>query len=408
MKILYVIERFPTYSQTFIYDEICNHLDHGEDVHIVVLGNSGTSDFQVDEYGADIKRRTTYLDLVVSGSRLAKARLIITGLWTAYRAASLSEHLRLWRRSGLTAREVLSGALIASKCPDFDIIHCHFGNIGRVGLAAREQMRRKPRLFVTFHAYEMLKSWSQPLENFYASLFASDAILLPISEFWRSKLVSAGANSARTWVHHMSVDIPPEESLESSSPDTDISKIVMVGRMVEKKGHLSAIEALSLLRESRPDIEFQCDLIGNGPLFNEVATRINDKGLSSHVRLFGSKSHTETLECIASADIFLLPSVTARDGDMEGIPVVLMEAMARRIPVLSTYHSGIPELVEDQSTGLLVPEHDTDKLAEAILLLVTDSDLRRKLGAAGRNKVIEEFNRTTLSKTLQEYYYLDL
>jgi len=119
---------------------------------------------------------------------------------------------------------------------------------------------------------------------------------------------------------------------------------------------------------------------------------------------FTAAPHAQTLALLEGAEIFILPSVTAGDGDMEGIPVSLMEAMARGMPVISTYHSGIPELVEDGVSGFLVPERDVVALARAIQRTVENGSTWPEIGRAGRCIVEDNFNRRKLGLRLIEHY----
>jgi len=395
-EVLYIVERFPTYSETFIHDEIANHLESGLDVQVVVLTGSDRSDFPLADCIDAVRRRVTYLDIPAN-----KAGIVRWGLVAALRGGFLT---RLWaakRKLGVSMREALFGSIIAERFPHDAILHCHFGNIGRIGLAARFLSKGSKKLFVTFHAHEMTRQWFLPLDRYYASLFRSDAKLLPISDHWRSVLIEAGADPQRTEVHHMGVKIRPERNGRPTSNGGAV-KLVMVGRMVQKKGHIDAVESMIWLKQR--GISVECDFIGDGPVFSAIESQIKILGLTDRVRLRGSLPHEETLRLVEAADIFLLPSVTAVDGDMEGIPVSLMEAMAREIPVISTYHSGIPELIEDGVSGLLVPERSPEELAKAIATLAADPQLRARLAAAGRLRVEEWFNGDRQSKKLQQQY----
>lgn len=403
MTVLYVLTQFPTYSETFVFDEICGHLEYGTEVEIVVLGSEGASDFPVSRYGDEVSRRTTYLGLEPAADVAHRLKVLFAGTASIVGLRSLARAWRLWRREQLSLREVLIGSVIARRFRDCEIVHCHFGHLGRLGLAVKRLMPSEPGLVVTFHAFELVKPWSQPIDRFYAPLFDSDALLLPVSDYWRTKLTGAGASRQRTIVHHMGINIPRAGSAQRRSTHRT-PRLIMVGRMVEKKGHRTAIEALGKLRGRRPDIDFRCDLIGSGPLCEEVRAAVRDLHLEHVVRLLGPKPHTETLRAIEEADLLLLPSITAADGDMEGIPIVLMEAMARGVPVISTRHGGIPELIEDGRSGLLVPERDSTSLAEAVLRVLTDADLRERLSIGALAKVASDFNRSRQFLRLLDHY----
>nr|WP_272916441.1 glycosyltransferase [Parapontixanthobacter aurantiacus] len=179
------------------------------------------------------------------------------------------------------------------------------------------------------------------------------------------------------------------------------AQIVMTGRLVEKKGHLFALDAFERIEDT---VDFHCTIVGGGPLLETVKKEVRARGLEEKVTLLGSVQHEIALRTLDRADLFLLPSVTATNGDQEGIPVALMEAMAKGIPVVSTRHTGIPELIEHGRSGLLCEEHDAEGLAENIESLCRDPVLRERLAKAGRKKVAAEFERQELGRTLRRYY----
>jgi len=166
--------------------------------------------------------------------------------------------------------------------------------------------------------------------------------------------------------------------------------ILFVAQLAERKGVVHLIEACRLLRER--GLDYRCTVLGDGPQRALAQERIRRHGLEQHVVLGGVVYQEQVRGRLAQADVFALPCVVASDGDMDGIPVALMEAMALEIPVVSTTVSGIPELVEDGVSGLLVAPGDADALADALERLLIDPDLRRSLGQAGRRRVLEQFD----------------
>jgi colanic acid/amylovoran biosynthesis glycosyltransferase len=177
-----------------------------------------------------------------------------------------------------------------------------------------------------------------------------------------------------------------------------------VGRLIEKKGQIHLLRALAELRTRRPGLAFTLDLVGDGPDAALLRAEASQLTLDPCVRFHGSLPHKQVLALLESASIFVLPSVTASDGDMEGIPVALMEAMAQGLPVISTRHSGIPELVEEDVSGLLVPERDPLALSRAIETLLAAPETWPLYGAAGRRRVEAAFERKELDRTLRELY----
>src|SRR6185437_9215841 len=166
----------------------------------------------------------------------------------------------------------------------------------------------------------------------------------------------------------------------------------------EKKGLTYAIRAVAALR--RDGVDIALDIVGDGPLRPSLESLIAELGMGNAVRIIGARSRDEVARAMGAAHLFAAPSVTARDGDMEGIPVALMEAMASGVPVVATAHSGIPELVEDGVSGLLVPERDTDALAAAFRWLVDHPERWLSMALAAHDAVERDFNSARLNDEL--------
>jgi glycosyltransferase involved in cell wall biosynthesis len=178
---------------------------------------------------------------------------------------------------------------------------------------------------------------------------------------------------------------PPAPRLQSHLP-----VILSVGRLTEKKGFVYLIHACRLLKNR--EYSFQCHIVGEGPLRRELENLVTEFGLQDTVALCGAVPHTKVIEEYRQAALFVLPCIMASDGDRDGIPNVLIEAMAMELPVVSTCHSGIPELVQAGKNGILVPPGDTEALAGALAELLDRLDLRQALGQRGRQTVLENFD----------------
>jgi colanic acid/amylovoran biosynthesis glycosyltransferase len=167
-------------------------------------------------------------------------------------------------------------------------------------------------------------------------------------------------------------------------------KILCVARLEEVKGHTHLVEACRILRER--GVTFECRLVGEGPLFKQIEMQIKQAGLGKEIQLVGPVSYQEVIKEMAQADVVVLQTAPTAQGDREGIPNVLKEAMACGLPVVACGVGGIPELVDHERTGLLVALKNPDALADALQRLYEDSALRTQLGRAGREKIVREFN----------------
>jgi glycosyltransferase involved in cell wall biosynthesis len=166
--------------------------------------------------------------------------------------------------------------------------------------------------------------------------------------------------------------------------------ILSVGRLVPKKGYPLLIQGLQLVEQA--GLEFRCEIYGGGPMREELDTMVRARGLASRISFHGARPQDELVRAYARASLFVLAPVVVADGDRDGIPNVLVEAMASGVPVVSTRMSGIPELIEDGASGLLVEPGDAAGLAEAIKRLLINPQLASRLAAAGRLTVQRDFD----------------
>lgn len=173
-------------------------------------------------------------------------------------------------------------------------------------------------------------------------------------------------------------------------PNTARPMILSVGQLRERKGYRYLVEACGLLKQR--GLDFECRIIGEGPERAPLESLIERLGLHNHVRLCGAMPQEEVIREYERASIFTLPAVLSKDGDRDGIPNVVLEAMSMEVPVVSTWHSGLPEVIEDGRNGLLVAPEDTEALARALSWLLNHPEQRVQLGHAGRETVQEKFD----------------
>jgi glycosyltransferase involved in cell wall biosynthesis len=182
-----------------------------------------------------------------------------------------------------------------------------------------------------------------------------------------------------------------------------IPVLLSVGRFVEKKGFVYLVEACRLLRNR--GYSFQCQIIGGrDAYFDAVERRVKELGLGDTILLRPAVTQEELKDLYERASVFALPCLVVANGDRDGIPNVLVEAMAMQIPVVSTNISGIPELVESGVNGILVPEKNAEALADAIATLLDDGDLRQRLGKEARRKVRRLFDARENTVVLRDLF----
>lgn len=219
-----------------------------------------------------------------------------------------------------------------------------------------------------------------------------------ISEFNVDLMHSQGGDPAQMRIVRCAVDSRQKAPWANQDRQGEPFVIGTLGRLVEKKGVDTLIAAGQHLRDKQ--LDFRIEIAGDGPLREQLETQVQTAGLREQVIFKGSMPHSEALTWMASLNAFVLAGKKDRNGDMDGIPVVLMEAMNAGIPVLSTKLSGIPELVIHQRTGLLSDPGNAEELAANLKLLLEDPDLARTLSMEAKKWIGTEFDRRLNARRL--------
>jgi colanic acid/amylovoran biosynthesis glycosyltransferase len=236
---------------------------------------------------------------------------------------------------------------------------------------------------------------------------AEAAFVVPISNYNKEIIVKECGEQFRDKivVIHCGVDTQVFQPVVHRSPNGPFT-ILCTGTLHEVKGQTYLIEACRRLHARA--IDFVCNFVGEGEDREMLAEQIVKAGLSERVYLLGRRTREEIAALLQAADVVVAPSVPTKGGKREGIPVVLMEAMGSGVPVIASGISGIPELVEHERSGLLTPPRDSAALAAALERMYRDPALRQRLGEAGRDKVIREFDLRTNVAALAERFLLSL
>jgi len=243
---------------------------------------------------------------------------------------------------------------------------------------------------VAFRGADTTKYVARRGPRVYARTFREARLLLPVCEFLARRIVRLGAPAERVVVHPTGIDLRRWPYRERHPAVPGGLRLVSVGRLVEKKGVAQVLAALRLLVDGGVRAEYR--VFGDGPLRERLSALAADLGIADRVRFEGRQGQEAVREGLAAADILVAASVTAADGDEEGIPNVLKEAMASGMPVVGTRHAGIPELVEDGVSGWLVPERDEAALAAALARLAGEPERWAAMGRAGRAKIEREYD----------------
>ncbi len=409
MRIAFFVNRFPALSQTFILNQICCLVDAGHTVDIFArrIGNEEANNpfsaqknlsCRIVYYGGYLER--------AEKSKVLRYCLTLASLLLALSKNPLKtlQFLYLCRLGlNLDSYKTFNDVLFFLRSGPIsqEIVQCHFGTQGNLAALLKSIGLLDGTILTTFHGYDMSKYVKINGPRVYDLLFRRGDLFLPISDRWKNELISMGCDGSKIIVHRMGVDLERLHDL-SDRADNASCQVMSVGRLVEKKGFEYAIKAFAEATKGLPNATYQ--IVGDGPLKNSLADLILSLGAQDKIKLLGWREQEEVFSLLGSADIFLAPSVTDAKGDQEGIPVVLMEAMAHGLPVLSTWHSGISELVQDGTSGFLVQERDVDTLAEKLAFLIEHPSVRRGMGRAGRAYVGEHYDNKKLNAKLIEIY----
>jgi len=286
-----------------------------------------------------------------------------------------------------------------------DLLHAHFGP-GSVYALAPASVLDLP-LVVTYHGYDvpLLASTDRLRPKYLRYWAASKWMLRRVDRFLAASdelarmLIDLGAPPERVHVWRLGVVIPPK--VVPRTPDGTV-RMVMVGRFVEKKGFDYGLRAFARIAPKHPHARMV--LVGDGETRAQLETIVRDAGVADRVEWKGVLPHAEVFATIEGCDVLVAPSVVGRAGNRESGLLVVKEANARGLPALGTWHGGIPEIIDDERTGYLVPERDVDALADRMDRLLGDPALRVRMGAAARAKMEREYDIVARVRVLEDHY----
>jgi glycosyltransferase involved in cell wall biosynthesis len=394
MKVLYVLKRYPRLSETFIVRELIGIESAGIEVGIDALlgAEEGVRHQEVDRVKAIVRYVPRRPATSASATLGAHFRVFVRAprRWTAEarQALSAARSDRPWHRSD-PWRRFLQAGFVADRLrrERFDHVHAHFATAASDVAVPAAKMAGVP-VTVTAHAKDIFLTANA--DRLKGRLGRVDTII-SISAFNVDHMRSIGVN--RPIVH-----VPNGVALGTAHGGDRNGPILCVTRLVEKKGIDTLIEAVSLLKHDRPNL--RVEIVGGGPLLGDLKELSAQLGVSDRVLFAGPQPSTEVDAAYARCSMVVLPCRVTSDGDRDGLPTVLVEALARAIPVVSTSVVGIPELVRDGDTGLLVQPDDPSALATAMDKLLSNPDLARELGSRGRALVASEYDPATSCELL--------
>ena len=244
-------------------------------------------------------------------------------------------------------------------------------------------------------------------KHFYPPVFREYRKFLAMSEDMKHDLLSLGCPEIKIQLHYFGIDVSRFLNTTRSYDRPGRKCIILsVGTFEEKKAQHLVIRALAMLQGKYQNDNYEYHLVGSGEYEKVIRAEALRSGILDKIVFHGYVPYYDQRfpALYNSADIFILPSMTLKNNDKEGIPGVIVEAMASGLPVVSTFHAGIPSIVRNNREGLLVQERDIEGLAEALHRLMIQPELRKSLGTNARQKAIEELDLNIGTKRLENIY----
>jgi len=382
----YIVSAWPRLSETFILNEVLAVERSGGSLRIFSIKDSDGE--PVHARVAQVRAPVTCLSLRRHWKSALQANLRLLCRQPGRYCRALLQALR-YRRRGVLLCFFQAGYLAheLSREPVAHL-HAHFAHAPAPVAMFTHQLTGIPYTF-TAHAKDIyIKT---PPELLRAEAQQAQAVIT-CTEYNRQYLstqIGPASDGKLHCIYH-GLDASQFQFAGPRVSDAGPPVILSVARLVEKKGLNDLIVAAGILR--RRGRRFQVEIIGNGPQHQALENQVTQLGLNDWVRLVGAQTHDMVCRAYQRASIFALPCMVAGDGDRDGIPNVLLEAMSGGVPVVSTPVSGIPELIESERDGLLVPPSNPARLAEALDRLLTSPQLRERLARAARAKIEAQFS----------------
>jgi len=395
LRIAYVIERFPSPTEYFILNEVLELEKRGFEIYILVLRKQKQY-FDMPEI-ENLKSRVIYLPQIFFFLPFFSVLLFPFFIFR-YRDFVSWSPVAIYKQ----LRNYSICLFFSSKLRKKGInhIHAHFAFIS-TDIAYFLSKQLNVKYSFTSHAHDIYANSDSKLRK----LANEASFVITCTQYnWNHiNQITGFKNNNKLFTVYHGID-SSKWKLSGSRKGLALPtiNILSVARLVEKKGLPFLLEAVKLLIEQGTRV--QCTIIGEGPLQKQLKVYIREMGLNNYVDLFGFVPQDEIKRYLSGADIFVLPCIVAENGDRDGLPNVILEAMLMGVPVISTPVSAIPEVIEDRVTGMLVKEKDSQTLANAISELVNNRELYDKIVENSKRKILKEFSIQKSTEKLVEVF----
>jgi colanic acid/amylovoran biosynthesis glycosyltransferase len=388
-KLIYIVGTYPLLTTTFIDREIARLREVGIEIQVVSIRRP-PADLPLSEAQRRLQKGVRYLlpasflGLVWAHLRFAAERPRPFFGSLAYLLTRPHPSVRARFKTLLHFGEAVYAAYLV-RGMSFREFHAHFADRAATLALVMGRLVGKP-YSLSVHAAEDIYVHPTLLDE-KISEARHTVTCTAYNKAHLERLLGRCLDSRVTVIPH---GLPTEEYHPRSVKPPGPPRILAVGQLVARKGFLVLIDACRILKDR--GILFQAQIVGAGPLAAVLERRIEKLELEDQVTLIGALPHAEVIECYAEASMLVMPCIQSEDGNMDGIPNVLLEAMAMQLPVISTRISAVPELIVDGENGLLVEAGDPRGLAEAMERLIASRGAAEEMGRSGRELVIREFD----------------
>ena len=365
LKILFVTSKFPYATRPYTDNQIVGLLDKGHEVYILAKYPGKYADYPlIKQY--NLLKRTYYFEQIEGNQKMPNA------------------------------------------LKDIDIVYCQFGGwLADYCLRLIDEEGMNARLIVCLRGGDATSTLIKNPHR-YDDLFIKADLFMPVCEYFKSNIIKYGCSPEKVVVHHSAIDCTKFRYKARIKPRDGTVRFIIVATLSERKGVRYAFYAIDKLRKKYPNIKLT--IIGGERLEKEKAeivinNLIRELHLEQYVTLLGFRLHNQIVTELNRAHIFLLTSYTSDAGTQEGIPNSLMEAMATGLPVISTYNGGIPELVEDEISGFLVPEKNVGLLVKKMAYLIEHPKCWGSMGKTGSEQVNKKHNKDRVTDELESIFF---
>ena len=398
MRVACVVGEFPVLAETPFLNQITGLIRRGHEVEIFADRPQPDVPFHPDVERLGLAARTRYPAVLPQAGRWRAASRLLFEHQGEERRILLGtlNPLLYWRRAWTLEHLRRTASLLPRR--HFDVCYLPFVQDAFKAFRLRRAGVLGGPVVAAIRGSDISRYVATRGTGVYARVLRRIALLLPVSQRFARRVIELGAPPSRVVVHGTGIDLGHWRFRARRLGPGEPLRLVTVARLVEKKGIAYVLDALCRLAEA--GISASYEVVGDGPLRATLEAHSDRLGLRDRVRFLGWASAEQVRNALDRAHVLVAASVTARDGDEEGIPNVLKEAMASGMPVVATRHGGIPELVDDEISGLLVPERDPEALATRLTLLAAHPDRWPALVGAGRERVEQDYDIERLNDRL--------